>query len=412
MASRRARVSSRSPFASSQLGEEQGLIPSDLLGQGRDPADPALDVIVDEGDAVVPVDLRNIGLWLKMLFGAPTTTQGQAASTIYTFSAQPATNATITIGGAAWTFKTSGAAGDQSNIGATLFDTLSAAVIGLNATATAALALQSYALNLAGNAIVATYKTIGVGGNSVTTTASTSPASNATPTGATLAGGATTGQYNHVFASGALTLPSTSIEDGMTDVPLFAMNYGTMLDKMAINLQRQGLLNATLSLIAQGESPNTPSSAAGSPTSYALTRFSQFAGSVTRSGVRVGELVSGNFLIDNKFEKAENIRPDGRIDGGDPGEAAYTGQAVLRLKDTVMRDLAAAFTPVDLTYGWTIPNTVYSLNYVFHRVFLPKPKYPKTGPGSIQGTYAWQGAKNTTLGRAATVTLVNDVTGY
>ena len=78
----------------------------------------------------------------------------------------------------------------------------------------------------------------------------------------------------------------------------------------------------------------------------------------------------------------------------------------------MLRDLAAAFTPVDLTYGWTIPGTVYSLAYVFHRVFLPKPKYPKTGPGSIQGTYAWQGAKDTTLGRAATVTLVNDVSGY
>ena len=62
------------PFVSSELGSEQGLIASDLLGQGRDPAQPIRDVIKVEGNIVVPVDLRNFGHWLKTLFGAPTTT--------------------------------------------------------------------------------------------------------------------------------------------------------------------------------------------------------------------------------------------------------------------------------------------------------------------------------------------------
>jgi hypothetical protein len=60
------------PFVSSQLGSEQGLIASDLLGTGRDPAQPMRDVINVEGDVVVPVDLRNFGHWLKALFGVPT----------------------------------------------------------------------------------------------------------------------------------------------------------------------------------------------------------------------------------------------------------------------------------------------------------------------------------------------------
>jgi len=62
------------PFVSSNLGSEQGLIASDLLGQGRDPSQPIRDVIKVEGDVVVPVDLRNFGHWLKALLGVPTTT--------------------------------------------------------------------------------------------------------------------------------------------------------------------------------------------------------------------------------------------------------------------------------------------------------------------------------------------------
>ncbi|MER2520946.1 MAG: phage tail tube protein [Bdellovibrionales bacterium] len=73
------------PFVSSQLGSEQGLIASDLLGQGRDPSQPIRDVIKVEGDIVVPVDLRNFGHWLKALFGVPVTT-GVSAPFTHTFT--------------------------------------------------------------------------------------------------------------------------------------------------------------------------------------------------------------------------------------------------------------------------------------------------------------------------------------
>lgn len=63
------------PFASSTLGASQGLIESELVGYGRDPLAPTPDAINVDGDMVVPVDAIFIGFWLKLLFGAPTTTE-------------------------------------------------------------------------------------------------------------------------------------------------------------------------------------------------------------------------------------------------------------------------------------------------------------------------------------------------
>ena len=62
------------PFVSSDLDSAQGLIESNVLGLGRDPSQPFQDAISVDGDIVVPMDLRNIGYWLKAVFGAPTTT--------------------------------------------------------------------------------------------------------------------------------------------------------------------------------------------------------------------------------------------------------------------------------------------------------------------------------------------------
>lgn len=62
------------PFASSTLGSEQPLLNSELLGYGRDPLAPIKDAITVDGDAMVPLDARYLGIWLKLLFGEPFTT--------------------------------------------------------------------------------------------------------------------------------------------------------------------------------------------------------------------------------------------------------------------------------------------------------------------------------------------------
>lgn len=398
------------PFVSAALGEQQNLIESDLLGYGRDPQQPARDVINNDGDVVVPLDLRNFGYWLKLLLGAPTSTQGVAASGSFTFDGQPANNSTITIGGADWTFVSSGPSGDESLIGATLQETLASAVVGLNKSATAALVAQSFSLNLAGNAILVTSDTIGPAGNSVTLAASSAPDSNATRSGATLAGGSATGPYNHVFTSGALSLPSAAIEVGMPDVPSYGMNFGAMADKLSIQLQRSGLLNGTVSVIAQGETRGG-SSSAGSPTEQVIERFTQFTGQIRRDGVPLGNVVSGTFSYANNLDKVEVIRPDGRIAGADPAMLAVTGQIGVRFADTMLLDLAVAGTPIEVIFEWSIAAGKL-LRLAVHSVYLPKPKLPITGPAGVQATFDWQASEHPTLAKTCTATLVNDLSAY
>lgn len=399
------------PFVSSNLGEEQGLLESDLLGYGRDPQEPGTDVANDEGDVVVPLDLRNFGYWLKLLLGAPTSTVGLPATGSYVLSAQPADGGVLTINGQAVTFVASAPAANEVLIGATLADTLANAVIALNASVVAGVAAATYSTDLTGTAILITHDTIGPGGNSFTIVAGSAPATNATASGATLSGGSASGPTNHVFVGGAQSLPSGSVEIGLPEVPSFGMNFGGVANTLSIDLQRSGQLNATIGMICQGENPPEPSTAAGTPSESAVTRFNQFTGHVTRDGVTLGDVVSGKFSLSNNLDKVEVIRPDGRIAGADPGMLMAGVEIAVRFGDHKLLDLATAGTPVELVFQWTISATK-RLRIAVHNARLPKPKRPITGPGGVQATFAGMGSKHPTLGKTLTVTLINDVASY
>ena len=285
----------RLPFVSSALGDEQNLIANDLLGYGREPLPPSRDVVSNEGDVVVPVDLRNFGYWLKLLMGAPTSV-------------------------------------DNSGV------------------------------------------------------------------------------YTHTFVSGALNLPSMAIEIGMPEVPIYGMNVGVRANSMKIQLQRSGLLNATMSLIAQGETKAT-SSGAGTPSEAAIERFSQFMGEIKRDGTALGHIVSAELMYSNNLDKVEVIRPDGRIEDADPAMVAVTGNVTVRFADTVLLDQATSGDPCELSFGWQI-DADNSLLFTVHSVFLPKAKTPIQGPGGIQAAFAWQAAKDSGLGKTCTAVLINDVVAY
>jgi hypothetical protein len=391
------------------LGDKQGLIDDDLLGAGREPNQPTDDVITNSTNMTVPVDARLLGLWLKLHFGAPTTTQGVAATGSFTFPANPANNDTITAGGQAFTFKSAAPAANQILIGATLAESIRNAVWVLNASVVAGVTPATYYTDRDGVKLYVKHKTLGTSGNSFAIAASA-----ATPSGATLSGGSATGPYNHVFTSGAMALPDGAIEIGHPEVPSFHMNYGVMCNTGSIPMQRSGLVNLVQGVIAQGEKPATTTTSAGTPTVFnggVIERFAQAAGDVLDRGVPLAELVSGEAAWNNNLDLAENIRPDGRIDGADPGMFKATARVVLRFRDMTYYNLAQARQDLDLAFTWTRGPHSLAIRYPALRTPSRVSK-PVSAPGGVQMTYEGQAYKHPTLGKSLIITLVNDVPSY
>jgi hypothetical protein len=218
------------------------------------------------------------------------------------------------------------------------------------------------------------------------------------------------GPWTHEFRSGSWTLPSMAIETAMPEVPRFAMYSGCVLDQISWQLQRSGLLTATARLVAQGEAVAT-TSAAGTPADLALKRFGHFNGSITRNGSALGNVVSAEITYANNLDRIETIRSDGRIDGADPSIAALTGRVEVRFADSTLVNQAIAGDPCELEFAYALPSGE-SFTFTAHAVYLPRPRIEIAGPQGVQATFDWQAARDATLGRMCTATLVNDRETY
>ena len=216
--------------------------------------------------------------------------------------------------------------------------------------------------------------------------------------------------YTHEFRSGSWTLPSLAIEIGMPEVPRFAMYAGCVVDQLSWQMQRSGLLTASVSLIAQGETPAITTSA-GTPTEIALQRFGHFNGSIKRDGVALGNVVSTQISYANNLDRIETIRADGKIDGADPSMAMLSGSMEVRFADTTLMDQAINGTTCALEFAYSLP-TGESLTFTAHSVYLPRPRVEIGGPQGVQATFDWQAAKDSVTGRMCTVTLINGVEAY
>ncbi len=131
--------------------------------------------------------VKTVREWFAVINVNQNSVGGAAAFGSIYFPANPSNGATITLNGVAWTFVTSGATGDQVNIGGTCAFTIQQLVNQLTASVDPLLTVASY--NITGGPGTATltinYNTTGAAGNAYTLAASA-----ATPSGAHLTGGA------------------------------------------------------------------------------------------------------------------------------------------------------------------------------------------------------------------------------
>lgn len=265
------------------------------MGLGRDPTQPFQDVINVDGDMVIPIDFRNIGVWLRAIFGAPTTTNEETV-------------------------------------------------------------------------------------------------------------------YTHTFESGKTSIPSYSLEIGLPEVPQYIRFLGVRANSIAFNFARSGEAQATINLMAQGES-GSETSIESSAEVYTYTRVSQFQGYIKSGGELLANITSASATYSNNLEKIETIRNDGKVEAVDLGVASLTGSISVKYADNILLDKARAGTPVDIELGYQLSDSM-KLVISCHEVYLPKPKRSIDGPGGIECSYDFQGAKEQELGKMMTVTLVNDVKRY
>jgi hypothetical protein len=216
--------------------------------------------------------------------------------------------------------------------------------------------------------------------------------------------------YSHEFQSGAWTLPSMSIENGMPEVPRYAMYSGCVLDQLSWQMQRSGLLTATARLVAQGETVGV-ATAAGTAETLGLQRFGHFNGAITRNRTALGNVVSAEITYANNLDRIETIRADGRIDGADPSIAALTGRIEVRFADQTLVTQAIDRDPCEMEFAYVLPSGE-SFTFTVHAVYLPRPRMEISGPQGVQATFDWQAARDPTLGRMCTATLINAVEAY
>jgi len=226
--------------------------------------------------------------------------------------------------------------------------------------------------------------------------------------GAPTTAGTTT--KTHTFQSGSWNLPSFAIETGMPELPRYAMYAGCKLDSLSWQMGRAGLLTATASIVAQGETIAT-TSAAGALADLTLTRFGHFNGSIKRNGQSIGNVVTADITYANNLDRIETIRSDGKIDGADPSVAALTGNIVVRFADQTLVTQAINGEACTLEFDYTLTGGV-GLKLTAHAVYLPRPRIEIAGPQGIQATFDWQAALAADPARMCTVVLTNSMAGY
>ena len=160
------------------------------------------------------------GLAPQQFMNVPTGNVNASGSILFTQN--PVANTTVTLGSTVVTFVTSGATGNQVNIGATLQATLQNLALFLNGSTDVNLSAARYSTSLATTTLNITYKTAGTLGNTFTVATNVS---GATVSASTLANGAAGG--NTFWVNLAAAINSGNAYGGPSNTTVATAGAGT-----------------------------------------------------------------------------------------------------------------------------------------------------------------------------------------
>jgi len=350
-------------------------------------------------------DNKRFGRWLHLLMGPAVSADFSAATGDITFSANPSAGQAIELNGVVIDFQAGASAFPHVQVKANLSATLDELVTVLQASIDADIAVATYTKTGGGTKLHIVYDTDGPAGNDYTLDASDCPVASASA--ATLMGGF----KKHTFTSGALALPSASIELQHPDISQYRMNRGVMANTLDVPIQRKGWLDAKLGYIAQGEDDPTPSSGTVSPSTTTIRRYVQRMGDLGLDGDTIADIVNSSFNYSNGLDAVENISETGYIDGTDLGPVAFSGSDTIRYSGDTYDLLARSGQYVKRTYAWAFP-TGEKITFTAPRVRYARRKKPLSGLKGIQQVLPWRASKHPSLGYTTLVEVVNDVADY
>lgn len=393
------------PFEAMPFGGSREFVPDNTLDGNRDPAKPGLDPVQVTGSITAPVDVRNIGFWLKALMGTTTAATTAAATGHIALAGQPDADDTITVNGTVFTFVSGTPSSGEIEIGIDVDDTLANMASVLNGSADTDVDDATYAANTTDDQLTVTHDTAGPTGNSFTLAAS---GTNLSVSGSTLTGGA----YKHVFKSEGQSITPLSVEKGFTDVNHYYRYTELYVTGFSFNVGATGALQMQLDVVGFAESARESTSIDSDATALAQQKFYPANATFRRDDAVLSEKVTSIDLSFSSGAEATPVLPVNGVTGiVDPGKNSFTGTINARIGPTDLLDAADGTTESKLELDFEI--TAHErLVITCHKALFAVPSKGVDGPAGAEMGFAFQGMRDSGESTMLTIDLYNDVASY
>lgn len=412
----------RVPVRSFEVAESRDQTPDEILTGSRNPVAPDEGLTDERGSADVPVDAHSFGIWLRGLFGLPTTEPvpaltldaGNAVDKGAGKVGLPATGHGLAAGAPVLISGTTGYDGAHSlatettdnelviaaPYAAEAFDGTEtvqlARVVTLLGDAAdrgdGTVALPSKGHGLPVGAQVVITGTVNYDGTHVVgrgsgldaiviTAAFVEESFDDTPT-------ASAGFFDHTYVV-VDDMPSFLAEKAFPDLPLYAVCEGLKLNSLGLSVGESGAMSASLDIVGRGETDSTQPYDA-SAVRLPLHKFQQRQARILEDGVLLADrLKTFSLDVSNDLDTEDGytIGADGRRGSLSEGLMTLSGQMTALFKDT--RFLEASNTGERKRLEILLVNSGYQLSLLLPECLYQRNTPAISGPKGVKEEFSY-----------------------